>query len=251
MYTDPEVFRMHMDDDHRTFNLKLAFHNIPKADYIKVDLSDLRCRLCDEKLPDLNATADHLNTVHGKTIDTSAKLGLMPFVLQKGCYVCAVCQLKMPSLTVLCRHTITHFLAFVCKVCGNNYLTAAALIRHERAKHQSYEVSCKICGEVFPNADAKDLHRRIGKKCFPYTCSKCPERFIDWNTKMYHLHYDHGEGKRDAYQCDACSVMFTEEKEYYMHLKLEHSQDSAVCTNCGLKFTSMYALKRHLADNCE
>ncbi|CAG5057414.1 unnamed protein product [Parnassius apollo] len=211
---------MHMDDDHRTSSLKLAYGI--KTEYIKVDLSDLRCRLCDKNLPDLNATADHLNTVHGKTIDMSAKLGVMPFVLQKGCYVCALCQTKLPSLTVLLQHTITHFIDFACKVCGTGFMTEAAMIKHELAKHPSYEVSCSKSNEVFPNVEAKDRHRRMNEKCFPYTCSKCPERFNDWNTRGDHLKYCHC--KNDPYRCVACGVMFTEEKDYYMHLKLDQKK---------------------------
>ncbi|KAL0853046.1 hypothetical protein ABMA27_012821 [Loxostege sticticalis] len=245
LYDDPDVFRKHMDDEHDTFSLKVAFHNLPKPEFIKVDLTNLRCRLCSEK-HNLEAMVKHLTEVHNQKINTKAKIGVMPYYLQKDAFNCAVCDKSLPSLFHLNRHTITHFLSYVCHVCGCSYVATTGLLRHVRSKHQDYEVPCKKCGKFFPTMEAKEKHRRSEKACMPYCCPKCNERFVDWKSRKRHMEVEHGQSKR-TYRCADCDITFTNENSYYHHFKLQHSEDCAMCKHCGLKFLSRYRLRRHMS----
>lgn len=244
-HNDPAKFRSHMNEDHGTFTLKVAFFNIPKSEFIKADCTELKCRICDNVAADLDDIAKHLADVHKKDIDFDAKLGVMPYVLKDDLYNCAVCSKNFPSLFHLNRHTITHFLSYVCHVCGCSYVATTGLLRHVRTKHQNYQVSCRTCGKNFPTMDAKEKHRRSEKSCMPYCCPKCPERFLDWKSRKRHMETDHGQEQKTL-RCPDCDINFTGESAYYEHYKLQHSKDCAACKHCGMKFLSLYRLKRHM-----
>lgn len=246
LYEDPDVFRKHMEDEHVDFSLRVAFHHLPKTEFIKADLTNLRCRMCSQYHDTLEIMVEHLKTRHNIKIDSNGKLGVMPYYLQKNVFNCAVCDKTCPTLFHLNRHTITHFLSYVCHVCGSSYVATTGLLRHVRSKHQTYEVSCKRCQKVFPTIEAKEKHRRTEKSCMPYCCPKCMERFNDWKLRRRHMETEHGQTKK-TYRCVDCNLEFNTEHSYYDHFKLHHSEDCAVCKFCGLKFASMYRLKRHIA----
>ncbi|KAM3957660.1 uncharacterized protein ACR2FA_008369 [Aphomia sociella] len=246
LYDDPDTFRQHMDDEHDMFSYKVAFNNLPKTEFIKADLTNLKCRLCKQSCESLESAATHLSETHGQAINFKGKLGIMPYYLQKDVFNCSICGKNFPSLFHLNRHTITHFLSYVCHVCGSSYVASTGLLRHMRSKHQDYEVECKKCGKVFPTMEAKEKHRRVEKSCMPYCCYKCNERFLDWKTKKRHMETLHGQSKK-TYRCGDCNMTFTSENAYYDHFKLQHSADCAVCKHCGMKFLSLYRLKRHLS----
>ncbi|KAJ2939916.1 hypothetical protein O0L34_g6622 [Tuta absoluta] len=245
LYDDPIVFRQHMDDEHNVFSIKVAFHGLPKSEFIKADCSELRCRLCKEPHRDLESVAEHLKNTHDKRINQNGKLGVMPYLLQKDVYNCAVCEKSFPSLFHLNRHTVTHFLSYVCHVCGSSYVATTGLLRHVRTKHQDYQVSCKRCAKTFPNMEAKERHRRTEKSCMPYCCPRCAERFLDWKTRKKHMETAHGLEDKSL-RCPDCNIDFPVASAYYEHYKLQHSNDCAICKHCGMKFLSTYRLKRHL-----
>lgn len=246
LYDDPDVFRRHMDEEHHTFNIKVAFHNLPKLEFIKADLTNLKCRLCSQEFEGLETVAEHLKQVHNEAIDSSARLGVMPYVLRRDAFNCVVCGKSCPSLFHLNRHTITHFLSYVCHFCGKSYIATTGLLRHVRSKHQDYKVSCRRCGKVFPNMEAKEKHRRTEKSCMAYCCSKCPERFHDWKIRKRHMETEHGQRKRID-RCADCNITFTKGSAYYQHFKLKHSKDCVVCKHCGMKFICRSRYKRHLS----
>ncbi|XP_013193804.1 zinc finger protein 878 isoform X22 [Amyelois transitella] len=246
LFDDPDIFRHHMDQEHIDFSLKVAFNNLPKSEFIKADLTNLKCRLCTVNFDDLDSAAEHLSSMHKQTLTKDGKLGVMPYYLKRDEYSCAVCDKNFPSLFHLNRHTITHFLSFVCHVCGSSYVASTGLLRHVRSKHQDYEVPCKKCGKKFPTMEAKEKHRRTEKQCMPYCCFKCNERFLDWKTRKRHMEAAHGQSKK-VYRCRDCDLTFNNEGTYYDHFKLQHSADCASCKHCGMKFLSLYRLKRHIS----
>nr|XP_026489417.1 zinc finger protein 12-like isoform X13 [Vanessa tameamea] len=246
LYDDPDVFRSHMDEEHHTFNIKVAFHNLPKLEFIKADLTDLKCRLCSQQFESLEIIAEHLKQVHNEAIDSNARLGVMPYVLRRDAFNCVVCGKSCPSLFHLNRHTITHFLSYVCHFCGKSYVATTGLLRHVRSKHQEYKVSCRRCGKVFPNMEAKEKHRRTEKSCMAYCCSKCPERFHDWKIRKRHMETEHGQSKRID-RCADCNITFSKGSAYYQHFKLKHSKDCVICKHCGMKFICRSRYKRHLS----
>lgn len=246
LFDDPDLFRAHMTDEHQTFTLAMAFAKLPKTEPLKADITDLECRLCSLKRNSLKDIAEHLKDVHGKPVNFNTELGIMPYLLQKDIWKCAVCDKSLPSLLHLNKHTITHFQSHCCEICGKSYKAATGLVQHVRAKHdEENKALCRRCQTVFPSMEAKAVHQRTAKRCMLHCCLECPERFPSWEMKQKHMIEVHGMQKK-TYRCTNCDWVCEDRRAFYDHFKLRHSQDCLLCIHCGLKFATPSRLSRHL-----
>lgn len=235
-----------MTDEHQTFTLAMAFAKLPKTEPLKADITDLECRLCSRKHNSLKDIAEHLKDVHGKPVNFNTELGIMPYLLQKDIWKCAVCDKSLPSLLHLNKHTITHFQSHCCEICGKSYKAATGLVQHVRAKHdEENKALCRRCQTVFPSMEAKAVHQRTAKRCMLHCCLECPERFPSWEMKQKHMIEVHGMQKK-TYRCTNCDWVCEDRRAFYDHFKLRHSQDCLLCIHCGLKFATPSRLSRHL-----
>ncbi|CAG9106358.1 unnamed protein product [Plutella xylostella] len=247
LYDDPSVFRSHMEGEHPTFSLRMAFDKLPKTEFIKIDLSNLKCRICTESFTSLDDASAHLKETHNKAITLNVPLGVMPYRMETGRWSCAVCSKSVPSLLHLNKHTITHFLTYVCDTCGKGYVSSSGLLQHVKSKHDiEYKARCRRCHKVFPSLEAKMQHHKVEKRCMTHCCSLCPERFAHWESKQRHMSEAHGQSKNKKLQCPHCEVTCSDRRAYYDHFKMFHSQEYLVCMHCGLKFASASRLSRHL-----
>ncbi|GBP33053.1 Zinc finger protein 324A [Eumeta japonica] len=246
-FEDPYKFRIHMAEEHKVFNMSMAFAKLQKSEYVKVDYTDLKCRICDMQLIDLIEGGKHLKGVHGKKLDLNHQLGVMPYLLDKDKWKCAVCNKSFPSLLHLNKHTTSHFLNYVCDVCGKSYVSSTGLLQHVRTSHQQLSKPfCRRCNRSFPSLEAKKSHEKTEKRCMPYCCPQCPERFPIWELKQKHLVEVHGCSKK-TYHCSDCNLACGDRRSFYEHYKMWHSPESHVCLHCGLKFVSNSRLNRHLS----
>lgn len=235
-----------MTQEHQTFSLAIVYSKLPKTEFIKIDLSDLQCRLCAQSFASVQDVATHLNQDHNKGICLDNPLGVMPYKLEKDSWICAVCSKTEPTLHHLNKHTITHFLSYVCEICGKSYVASTGLIQHVKAKHDvDNKATCRRCRRAFPSLEAKVKHQKTDKRCMRHCCSLCPERFPIWELKQRHMSEVHGETKR-KYQCPDCNIKCNDRRAFYDHFKTCHSQECLVCVHCGLKFASASKLNRHL-----
>ncbi|XP_061725547.1 zinc finger protein 660-like isoform X26 [Cydia pomonella] len=243
LHDDPAQFRLHMNNEHTKFNFRMPFENLPKSEYVKIDITNLRCRICDASFSKLEQAFTHLKD-HSKILHSESPLGVMPFILNNQ-WICAVCQESLPSLLHLNRHTITHFRSYVCEICGKSYVATTGLLQHIRKNHEAYKAYCRRCGMVFSSMGAKAHHQRTEKKCMPHCCPLCPERSPTWELKQQHMVEHHGLVKK-AYQCSVCSITCSSRRTFYDHFKLCHSGECISCLHCGLRFATASRLKRHL-----
>lgn len=244
-FNDPVDFRSHINDEHQKFSMMMPFARLQRSEFIKVDFTDLTCKLCEEKHFSLEAIAKHLKESHRKSVNTDTQLGVMPYLLKKDKWNCAVCAKNFPSLLHLNKHTTTHFLSNVCDVCGKSYVSTTGLLQHVRNTHQKTKPFCRRCNRLFSSYEAKKLHEKSEKRCMPYCCTECTDRFPSWEMKQRHLVDVHGCTK-NTYQCSDCVVTCSDRRAFYEHYKMYHSQDCHVCVYCGLKFVTKSRLNRHL-----
>jgi hypothetical protein len=223
----------------------MVFVKLPTTEPVKADVKDLRCRICNSPTTSLKNAAEHLVS-HNIPVSPHTDLGIMPYVLERDRWKCAVCEKNLPSLLHLNKHTITHFQNHVCEVCGKSYKASTGLVQHIRAKHdETNKAYCRRCRKVFPSMEAKALHTKIEKKCMMHCCLECPERFPSWEMKQKHLVEVHGMEKK-TYRCTNCDWICEDRRAFYDHFKLRHSQDCLLCIHCGLKFATLSKLNRHL-----
>ncbi|XP_022818921.1 zinc finger protein 250-like isoform X11 [Spodoptera litura] len=242
-FPQPAEFRAHMDEEHETFNPKMAFLHCSEG-YIKVDCTNINCRLCFKNFPNLDEIADHLYSEHKKPLDLSVALGLQPFNLENNKLFCAICRAKALCLRQLSRHTQSHFWRYTCEACGKSYATNTALRSHIRFSHIGNEKICRKCKRTFSSIEEKRKHMLESQRCWSHLCCVCGERFISWHAKQLHLSECHGVEKK-VYVCPECGVIFHERKKYRTHFRLSHTDDNYVCSCCGMKFVTKKTLEEH------
>lgn len=225
-----------MDTSHQTFRIETAFaHTRKSKEFLKVDCTDMKCRICVESFETIEEIAEHIHDFHDCTIlDLKFDVGLQPYRMQVDSWACYFCDHKLPSLTKLARHTTTHYLQSTCEICGRSYISNEALKYHIRCSH-SGKIVCRKCWQDFPTVEKKREHVKNSVSCWPFRCVHCREQFMSWEHKVKHLAAFHGKPQL-TYDCPDCGEKFDKRKRFYQHYKVAHTDDSLECTLCGLKF---------------
>nr|XP_037875575.1 ferritin isoform X23 [Bombyx mori] len=247
-FEDPALFRRHVDEAHENFTISTAFAHLGRGkDYLKVDCSNMKCRICSEPADTLEEMASHIIDYHRNKstyqMNLEYQIGLHPYRLEKDRWLCFLCSEKLPSLIKLCRHTTSHYLDYTCDTCGRRYLTVDALKYHIKCSHTGRYI-CRKCWKDFPSPQTKREHVKSTKTCWPFSCVYCGDRFLSWEQKQRHLVESHGRPET-SYTCPECTLVFQSRKLFYNHYKVSHTDDSFMCTCCGLRFESKNRLEDH------
>lgn len=244
-YDDPKIYRQHMDQEHASFNVNTAFahsgHNC--TEFLKVDCTELSCRICQQPFNTIDAVAEHLSKIHEKNVDLKNDVGMQMFKLGAERWVCAICNIKLPSLRELSRHTSCHYHRYTCETCGKSYINKENLQRHIQFVHSKYKI-CIKCKKTFPTCEERREHVLSSERCWPQSCSVCGKRFVSRNLKLDHLAKEHGQ-KPKSYTCPECGIVFDKWHPYRAHFILAHTNDNYSCSHCGLKFDRKKSLEEH------
>ncbi|KAL0808622.1 hypothetical protein ABMA28_013060 [Loxostege sticticalis] len=242
-FDDPPRFRHHMSEYHPEVKLRIAFAHIPEG-YIKIDCTDLRCRICFAQLNKLEVAVDHLIKEHDQTIDLSCDLGVQPFILPDEKWACALCESKFISLRALSRHTQSHFPKFTCEACGKSYFSVSSLRFHKQVSHIGDQRICVKCKKTFETLEEKRKHVLESPRCWAFVCKFCGERFVSSTLRNAHRTQVHGMQSKE-YVCPECPEVFPDRQKYRIHFITTHTNDYFSCT-CGKKFDSKSNLKKHM-----
>ncbi|XP_063836965.1 zinc finger protein 431-like isoform X13 [Ostrinia nubilalis] len=215
---------------------------------IKVDISALKCRLCEQKYSDLDDIRKHLIAAHKKEFN-SAGNGLMAYDLStnNGLLSCHKCSKTFNSFFLLNRHMNVHF-SVVCETCGLGFMSHQRLINH-RIVHQNGVHKCDSCQEVFPTKLKLRYHvfkkheNSNAKKIKPLKCPHCLERFAEHYRKMTHLKEAHGI--TFSFECPVCKAVLPTRRALTEHTTKLHTQ-KIQCKMCGKCFGTKSLLKMHM-----
>lgn len=243
-FDDPSLFRKHMSEHHPDVKISMAFAHVPDG-YIKIDCTDLRCRICSISLNNLNDAIDHLVKVHRRKIDSTCDLGVQPFILPDEKWECSICNSKFITLCALSAHTQSHFAKHTCETCGKSYFYIKDLKTHIQMAHICKQWICIKCKAVFETLDAKKKHLRDSPLCWSFTCTVCGERFLTFTMKKAHRAQAHGIRPK-SYVCSECPKVFTCRGAYKNHFVAAHTKYESVPCPCGKEFKSKAALKKHM-----
>ncbi|XP_026313947.1 zinc finger protein 596-like [Hyposmocoma kahamanoa] len=122
-------------------------HNTPKHDEIlkhllpkgkrtvKVDISNLKCKICDKHFINIDEIRLHLKCEHLISFTDSGN-GMVAYnlKLKNGQYECHICGKLFQTFILLNRHMNVHFSNAVCETCGAGFMTYQ---RWERDEHMA------------------------------------------------------------------------------------------------------------------
>lgn len=245
-FEDPACFRRHMHDDHQDFKIYSSFYSVTGY-FVKVDTTDLRCRICSDAFDNLEDVAKHLSERHQKSIRFDHDLGMIPFKIEKDRFECATCGVKYANLRLLSKHMNTHYVKYTCESCGKSYSAATTLnchIRNSCGRSTSLPF-CRRCKKSFNTVKDRMDHLMSSKRCCQHLCNVCGERFPTWCMKQAHLRETHNAPLK-SYTCPECGAVFRNNERLRTHFTIEHTKNHFQCTFCELKFASEYTFKKHV-----
>ncbi|KPJ01330.1 Zinc finger protein 91 [Papilio xuthus] len=246
-FLETSLLRRHMQDTHTYAPIKRLVNN-RRENVIKVDVSEMSCRLCPFKPKDLQEIKLHLKVEHHKLIEPELKDNIIPFVLEgdEEGYKCVMCESKFIKVRTLVIHMSVHFNNYSCEICGSGFMTLRLLKKHLEV-HESGNFHCDRCSKVFNTSYKLSLHiRGVHLKQYPRRCPMCPERFNSNYRRTKHLQDVHNQSTR-VHKCKTCGRGFNLRYHLVCHTRSVHLQErNHQCKICLQRFCNKETLKRHM-----
>ncbi|XP_068625799.1 zinc finger protein 26-like isoform X1 [Battus philenor] len=250
---DPNGLRTHMTTRHANFDIQLVFSRKLRKEFLKVDISDLQCKLCFLRIDTLDELMNHLKNNHKQPINFDVQPGVLPFKLNDGSsWKCAICKMQFSGFINLKKHTSEHFQNFVCDTCGEGFITESALISHTRIPHDN-KYKCTRCIATFSTLEERNVHVKSQHTTLPYMCVYCKDkpRFSTWELRKRHLmEYHNYKPGAEMYECATCHMTFkTRSQKYHHNVKAHRRKESDLgfpCEHCTRAFASKLSLDKHV-----
>ncbi|KAJ8705687.1 hypothetical protein PYW08_012733 [Mythimna loreyi] len=215
---------------------------------VYVDVTDLKCTLCDKNIPNINEMKSHLTNVHKKKLYLEYTDRVIPFKLaQNGVFECQVCGFNFETFGSIERHMNVHFRNYVCKECGTGFATKYRLKVHSKSMHNMGNFPCEQCGKVFTTQQKITNHvNAVHKMLKRFKCTKCPERFAEYFRRQKHLVQVHGVAPL-KYKCNVCDKSFDRRYTLSRHMKRDHLEERDFqCETCSYKCFTKNELRVHM-----
>lgn len=247
-YPDPadlktHTLQQHTDAEKANFMKGKDMHSY----FVKLDITDLKCNLCELDIDNIESITDHLKNVHSKNMFTDLKNHILPFKFGKETLSCFMCFNIFNSFKALQEHMNVHYRNYICPVCDAGFVNKNILLRHGDA-HKTGDFPCLECSKTFDTARKKKLHDRSkqsGQK-FPHKCGYCTERFKEVLKKYEHLSKIHGV-KAPLINCQACDKSFETKHAWRLHTTRVHlMQRCHKCSECDMEFYTKRELDSHV-----
>lgn len=221
-FLDSNDLRAHIYANHlQQQPTKKLFSKLTENNMLKVEISDLKCRLCGLNFNTIDILKQHLLSVHEKMIHINYSDGVLPFKLSTNNFKCPKCHIHFVSFKRMNEHINCHFRNYICDTCGKGFVSLSRF----RAHVQSHEVgsfACGICDEVLETRSARTSHRtKVHQKGVRYACPRCPEVFKKYYARVKHLIDKHDQQKVD-YPCVYCGKIFETSCKRAAHCRLSH-----------------------------
>ncbi|XP_047039367.1 zinc finger protein 431-like [Helicoverpa zea] len=246
-YPDPADLRHHTETSHQKERLNFKA-NFDMSEYnVKVDVTDLTCSLCEEKMDSVGIFKEHLVKQHSKTIYNDIKDHILQFKLKKGeVYDCAMCPSTYETFKMLKQHMNKHYSNYTCSICDTSFATKRSLTAH-RTTHEEGSFKCDHCEKVFPSRTKKHYHEKmkhLGARNIS-NCPYCNVPFRSYYQRNQHLVKVHNNEAQ--YKCNVCNKAYILKSLLMYHIKKSHLMErNCQCTECGYRFFSKKALKAHM-----
>ncbi|CAG4981600.1 unnamed protein product [Colias eurytheme] len=221
-FLEPELLRDHIRLHHlHQAPTKRIFAKLTENNMVKIEISDLCCRLCGIRLDSIEALKEHLVSTHGKTLNSEYSDGVLPFKLSPNNFKCPKCTIYFISFAKMNEHMNSHYKNYVCDTCGKAFISKSRFRTHVQS-HEVGTFPCGICDVILETRASRICHRsKVHQKGIRYTCPRCPEVFSKYYARVKHLVETHGQQKTD-YECVYCGKCFGTSCKRSAHIRVAH-----------------------------
>lgn len=254
-YVDIKLLREHVTNNHLYEPpSKTVFSKLKESNIVKIDISQLHCRLCNISLDGISNLKSHIK-LHGKYIQDKYGDGVLPFKLDdSNGFHCQMCTFQFATFGKINEHMNTHYQNYVCDTCGKGFVTKSRFRPHVQTCFSNLpetgNFACGICDEFFSSRAERLSHRsKVHRKGVRYNCPRCSEVFTTYHARANHLVNFHAEKTRE-YVCSICNQSFTTSSKRAAHYRLVHRSpvrsENHQCYYCSAHFPSKWRLGRHM-----
>uniref|UniRef100_A0A2A4K5P5 C2H2-type domain-containing protein n=1 Tax=Heliothis virescens TaxID=7102 RepID=A0A2A4K5P5_HELVI len=216
---------------------------------VYIDISELSCNLCPDKITDLYDLVDHLILIHGVEYNKDVGICMVAFKLDNFNISCLACGVSFYTFGPLLHHTNKDHKgtsAILCDVCGQHFKDANLLRLHVKTVHENVFYACTECGDKFDSKSKLKTHQKnnhdMEKK---YKCANCSEVFQSHYKRSRHMAAEH-KNKQEI-KCPHCPKTFVFRSMMMTHLRDSHLKfRNHVCGVCGWKAFNSNRLKNHM-----
>ncbi|XP_060809090.1 zinc finger protein 568 isoform X6 [Amyelois transitella] len=247
-FPKPADLKKHTDGTHSTVH-NLQFKKRGLGDYfVKLDITALRCKLCQQNVEDIKTLMDHLNSVHDKKIYMNLKDYILAFKFDTEELKCHVCSNMFTKFKKLQEHMNAHYRNFVCDICDAGFVNERHLLTHKEC-HILGTFNCSFCDKVYDTDRKKKLHEKAVHSVISKNmnrCGCCNQTFKSYLSKQKHLVEAHGVPELKI-KCQACEKVFTSRRMFTVHMKRDHLLERPhKCSQCDKSFSSSFTLSNHM-----
>lgn len=236
----------HVNDEHRDVKVTKDIRRLLTSCRIKLDVSDIACKLCPKKLQSLEGFLAHISEVHDFAFNKEITKHIFTFKLNDRLMSCYDCDATFRFFGSLMKHVHRfHKRIFLCEICGEGFIGKRDVESHIQNKHVINPIPCNKCDNTFQSASSLRHHNDLVHKD-TFKCPKCPEILKSKFIKRQHLAKVH-DVKRHRFKCDQCPQVFTRNSTLVHHRSRFHLKEKTVtCNICGFKVFNNQLLKRHM-----
>ncbi|XP_022819258.1 zinc finger protein 160-like isoform X2 [Spodoptera litura] len=246
--------------EHRRLPSDLKKHNLEahslvedviKAKYvsdlfIRLDITNLKCKICNLNLDKLEDLTAHLTKVHDKKYHADLKNYFIPFVLDTDTFQCMLCEKDFKHFKLLVEHMCEHYRNFECSHCDRVFINRQCRRTHMR-RHKKGVFKCSHCPKVFDTRPYRSAHERVVHTMSSKSrkCSYCSERFGTTDLVQAHEVKVHGV-KPLVFTCQACNKSYNSQGSLLRHRKSFHLMIRPnKCSYCEMAFFTKKDLASH------
>lgn len=212
---------------------------------IKLDITDLQCKLCSLKIDGIEEMLVHLNKEHDENLgEVSSKV--LCFKLTDEDFACLFCAKKFKLFGTLLQHIDCNHLDknYACEACEIKFASKTKLLVHTRDMHSIGAFHCVYCKKKFFNKCRRDVHMKRYHES-RRNCLVCSKVFANIRDKDQHMYKEHSQ-EMQWYKCDRCPLKFKLKRLLIEHHKRVHLKEKNVtCEICGMTFFSTGRLNLH------
>lgn len=219
-YADASNLKKHTLTQHITENYKVKHL---RTHLVKLDITGLKCEVCNTKFDKLETFMLHLKAIHDKPMHFDIKNHIVPYKFENNVLQCVKCWKQFNNFKNISEHMNNeHFRNFECDKCTRGFVNKSTLITHG-SRHRTGEFACLYCKKIFNTRLRKTEHERIIHFHNSKTrkCGYCSEKFVDVSQKIKHEVVIH-KMKQPEFQCYSCDRKFASQRILQGHIKKVH-----------------------------